>query len=355
MPKSYNGCPASPNADDIDVVRNWGITRDGHEMIWPGGIGQNDDLRDCFRYYVEQFFDRVEDPVDYRYNVAGFWGYEYRANVNNPSTLSCHASASAADTNAVRHPNGSRNTFTAAQYREIGKILDELDNVLIVGIPGFTTPNGKVGGWTSASRPDEMHAEAKNYDPASWKRAADKVRPLLGKKVDSTPVKPPKNTQTQDGSVTVAGVSVSDVQRLLNAAGAEPRLAVDNVMGPRTTAAIRQFQVHHGLRVDGIVGPLTYAALSKPVRKTLPYPLKGGQVFGVWNEYGWTDKTRSGDPRWDGQDIRNLIKTIQAVVGVKQDGIYGPATRAAVVAYQRKHGLTPDGLVGSDTWKKMFN
>ena len=37
----------------------------------------------------------------------GCWGYEFRANVNNPSQLSCHASGTAIDYNANRHPNGT--------------------------------------------------------------------------------------------------------------------------------------------------------------------------------------------------------------------------------------------------------
>ena len=34
---------------------------------------------------------------------------------------------------------------------------------------------------------------------------------------------------------------------------------------------------------------------------------------------------------------------------MKVDGIFGPKTRAAVVAFQKAHGLKPDGLVGPKT------
>jgi peptidoglycan hydrolase-like protein with peptidoglycan-binding domain len=47
-------------------------------------------------------------------------------------------------------------------------------------------------------------------------------------------------------------------------------------------------------------------------------------------------------------------KAIQKRVGVTVDGIYGPKTRAAVVAFQRSHGLAADGIVGPLTWRKMF-
>jgi len=35
------------------------------------------------------------------------------------------------------------------------------------------------------------------------------------------------------------------------------------------------------------------------------------------------------------------------------DGIYGPKTRDAVIAFQKKHGLTPDGIAGPQTLAKI--
>lgn len=48
------------------------------------------------------------------------------------------------------------------------------------------------------------------------------------------------------------------------------------------------------------------------------------------------------------------IKAIQKVVGVLQDGIFGPVTKAAVKVWQNKHGLLQDGIVGPITWAHMF-
>lgn len=43
------------------------------------------------------------------------------------------------------------------------------------------------------------------------------------------------------------------------------------------------------------------------------------------------------------------VVKLQAILGIKADGKFGPATLAAVEAFQARHGLTPDGIVGPKT------
>ncbi|MEE0728425.1 MAG: peptidoglycan-binding domain-containing protein, partial [Clostridium saudiense] len=37
------------------------------------------------------------------------------------------------------------------------------------------------------------------------------------------------------------------------------------------------------------------------------------------------------------------------------DGVFGAATYNAVVKFQKANGLTPDGIVGQNTWRKLLN
>jgi peptidoglycan hydrolase-like protein with peptidoglycan-binding domain len=56
---------------------------------------------------------------------------------------------------------------------------------------------------------------------------------------------------------------------------------------------------------------------------------------------------KRGEPA--GPDVLYL----QNKLGVNPPGPFGPMTHAAVVALQKKHGLTADGIVGPLTWSKL--
>jgi len=43
------------------------------------------------------------------------------------------------------------------------------------------------------------------------------------------------------------------------------------------------------------------------------------------------------------------VKALQIAIGAKPDGAFGPNTQAKVIAFQKEHGLTVDGIVGKQT------
>jgi peptidoglycan hydrolase-like protein with peptidoglycan-binding domain len=54
-------------------------------------------------------------------------------------------------------------------------------------------------------------------------------------------------------------------------------------------------------------------------------------------------------------DVGDLVKLIQQKVGTAVvDGLFGGKTEAAVRAFQRAHGLVPDGIVGPKTWSVLL-
>ena len=53
-------------------------------------------------------------------------------------------------------------------------------------------------------------------------------------------------------------------------------------------------------------------------------------------------------------DKGQYVKELQELFGIKADGFFGPKTEEAVRKYQKNHGLTPDGVVGSKTWSSLL-
>jgi hypothetical protein len=225
MANSYNGWSASPNPRDFGGLDNRPVP--GTNVKLAPGVRAGDVAVVLF-YVAEQLNRRVEQAV-----APGCWGYNYRANVNNPSQLSCHASGTCFDWNAPKHPNGKRNTFTPAQFAEIDEILREVDNV-VVQLRGY----------------DEMHFEIHG----NAAKVAAVARRLRG------------GTSPAQGVTlrkTDRGPEVETLQRLLILHLKDPRFTwnVTDYFGDTTEKAVIEFQRRKGLVADGIVGPKTRAKL----------------------------------------------------------------------------------------------
>jgi peptidoglycan hydrolase-like protein with peptidoglycan-binding domain len=62
--------------------------------------------------------------------------------------------------------------------------------------------------------------------------------------------------------------------------------------------------------------------------------------------------TRQGDQGHPVPTLQYLLRARGHSVAV--DGIFGPATDAAVRAFQQSRGLTVDGIVGANTWTALI-
>lgn len=59
----------------------------------------------------------------------------------------------------------------------------------------------------------------------------------------------------------------------------------------------------------------------------------------------------SPNPRLDVGSRGPAVKKLQKGLHIQVDGVFGPGTRAAVVALQARYGLVTDGVVGPGTWQ----
>lgn len=50
-----------------------------------------------------------------------------------------------------------------------------------------------------------------------------------------------------------------------------------------------------------------------------------------------------------------LVKALQYILGVEADGVFGSKTQDAVKSWQKANGLTADGIVGANTWTKLVS
>ena len=120
-------------------------------------------------------------------------------------------------------------------------------------------------------------------------------------------------------------------------AAAQGRRGRGRDLGPATERALKRWQRRHGLVADGIAGPQTRAAMglgAGPILKRRRASARDG---------------RAGSTHRGGSGVRSL----QRRIGVPADGVFGPATEAALKRWQAAHGLVPDGVAGPQTREKL--
>ncbi len=161
------------------------------------------------------------------------------------------------------------------------------------------------------------------------------------------------------------GPSVVVIQTSLNRISqnypAIPKIpTVDGIFGSRTEAAVIAFQRIFGLTPDGIVGPGTWYELVRlytGVNALSELRSLGQQFYAInWSPPGGLEVGDTGEKvRLLQYMLSVLSQYIPSIPPVNVDGIYGPATRSAVLAAQRRFGLPETGTVGEQTWDEIYD
>lgn len=135
---------------------------------------------------------------------------------------------------------------------------------------------------------------------------------------------------------------------------------VDGIFGSRTQASVEAFQQIFGLTPDGIVGPGTWYAIVRlytAVTDLSELRSQGQQFYSIdWSPPTALQEGSTGEKVRQLQYMLSVLSSyIPGIPPVTVDGVYGPATRAAVLAAQRRFRLPETGTVGAQTWDEIYD
>ena len=135
---------------------------------------------------------------------------------------------------------------------------------------------------------------------------------------------------------------------------------VDGIFGSRTEASVRAFQEIFDLNPDGIVGPATWYALVRlytAVTNLSELRSSGQQFYSI--SWAYPNGLQSGDSGEKVRHLQYMLSVLSAYINsippIEIDGIFGPATRNAVIAAQRYFGLPQTGVVDETTWDEIYD
>ena len=153
----------------------------------------------------------------------------------------------------------------------------------------------------------------------------------------------------------------ASLNRISQSYPAIPKIsAADGIFGPQTEASVRAFQKIFGLTPDGIVGPSTWyevVRLYTGVNSLSELRSQGQQFYAIsWSPPNALQVGDTGDQvRFLQYMLSVLSYYIASIPPVSVDGIFGQATRAAVLAAQRRFGLPETGAVDTATWDSIYD
>ena len=161
------------------------------------------------------------------------------------------------------------------------------------------------------------------------------------KKLDTAYKNAGSNTSTDDDSLRkgATGSAVKNLQTKLKKLGFY-NASIDGDYGDTTVAAVKAFQKKYNLTADGVAGSETLKKLDSAYKNADS------------NTSTDDDSLRKGATGTAVKTLQTNLKKLGFYTAYV-DGSFGATTESAVKAFQKKYGLTADGVAGSATLKKI--
>lgn len=135
---------------------------------------------------------------------------------------------------------------------------------------------------------------------------------------------------------------------------------VDGIFGSQTENAVRRFQQIFGLSVDGIVGQATWYELIRlytAVTALSELRSQGQRFYSI--DWANSNPIQQGNRGIKVEQLQYMLRVlsyyIPEIPTIAVDGIFGNATRNAVLAAQRRFGLPQTGIVNYATWTEIYD
>lgn len=140
-----------------------------------------------------------------------------------------------------------------------------------------------------------------------------------------------------------------------------PKIAVaDGIFSFDTENSLKKFQEIFGLESDGIVGKSTWYSIQQiysAVKRLNEIDSEGIRLEDVTQQF--PNILSYGSLGLGVENLQYYISYLSqyynTIPSVPIDGYFGDATLSAVINLQNTFGLTPDGVVGRETWNTMYN
>ena len=252
----------------------------------------------------------------YKVTYGKYTGYVYKTYVSVTKT----ASSSSSSSSATRLEKGS----TGSDVKDLQTKLKKL---------GYYDAyvDGDYGDTTVAA----VKAFQKKYNLTADGIAGKETL----KKLDS--VYKNADSDKDDDSLRMgdSGSAVKDLQTKLKKLGYYDG-TVDSTFGSGTYAAVRAFQKKYNLTADGVAGSETLKKLDSAYKNADS------------NTSTDDDSLRKGATGTAVKTLQTNLKKLGFYTAYV-DGSFGATTESAVKAFQKKYGLTADGVAGSATLKKI--
>lgn len=141
-----------------------------------------------------------------------------------------------------------------AAIDHIGLVIGTTDKGEVITLEGNTTSNGKTGFYKRY----RSRGSIVGFAHPSYVKAGS-VKPAPPKGDAKAPKFPLAANKWFGTDGTTVNANIKKIQAQLNKFGAD--LEVDGEWGPKTDAAVKQYQEMAGVVVDGMVGPITWLDL----------------------------------------------------------------------------------------------